>query len=96
MRVLPREFYARKADIVAQELLGKLIVRTTKKGDITAKIVETEAYFGNGSDPASHAFKGPTPRSAIMFGNPGAAYVYFTYGMHWLLNFVAKEDGEAG
>ena len=63
---------------------------------MAAKIVETEAYFGNGEDPASHAHKGPTQRSAIMFGQPGCAYVYFNYGVHWLLNFVAKRNGTAG
>lgn len=91
--VLPRDFYKRKTDVVARELLGKLITRKTKAGTMSAKIVETEAYFGNGEDPASHAHNGPTPRSSIMFGDCGHAYVYFNYGVHWLLNFVAKNTG---
>jgi DNA-3-methyladenine glycosylase len=94
--VLPRSFYARDADVVARELLGKLLVRETTDGLMSAKIVETEAYFGDGKDPASHAFNGPTPRSSIMFGQAGLAYVYFNYGVHWLLNFIAKEEGKAG
>lgn len=94
--ILPRNFYARQTDIVAKDLLGRLVVHKTKKGILSAKIVETEAYFGNGSDPASHAYRGPTPRSSIMFGEPGHAYVYFNYGVHWLLNFVAKKNGHAG
>ncbi|KKN13066.1 hypothetical protein LCGC14_1010100 [marine sediment metagenome] len=94
--VLPQEFFARKTDAVARDLLGKLIVRKTKKGILSGKIVETEAYFGNGEDPASHAHRGSTPRSSIMFGDPGRAYVYFNYGVHWLLNFVAKKGDGAG
>ena len=95
-RILTRSFYTRKTDIVARDLLGKLIVCPAKNKILSAKIVETEAYFGNGEDPASHAHRGPTPRSAIMFGPAGVAYVYFNYGVHWLLNFVAKEDSQAG
>lgn len=95
-RILPRSFYYRRTDVVARELLGKLIVHETDRGIISAKIVETEAYFGNGEDPASHAHRGPTPRSSIMFGKVGIAYVYFNYGVHWLLNFVAKEGATAG
>ncbi len=94
--VLSKDFFARKTDTVARDLLGKLIVRKTKKGILSGKVVETEAYFGNGNDPASHAYKGPTARSSIMFGEPGRAYVYFNYGVHWLLNFVAKEGNGAG
>lgn len=95
-RVLPRSFYSRRTDIVARELLGKLIVHKTSNSVISGKIVETEAYFGGGEDPASHAHRGPTARSSIMFGKSGLAYVYFNYGVHWLLNFVAKESGRAG
>ena len=94
--VLKKNFFARKTDTVARDLLGKLIVRKTKKGILSGKVVETEAYFGNGNDPASHAYRGPTVRSSIMFGEPGRAYVYFNYGVHWLLNFVAKEGDGAG
>lgn len=95
-QLLTRDFFARKTDTVARDLLGKLLVHETKAGVISAKIVETEAYFGDGADPASHAHKGPTPRSSIMFGKCGVVYVYFNYGVHWLLNFVAKVDGQAG
>lgn len=95
-KVLPLDFYSRKTDVVARDLLGKLLMRKIGNKTLSAKIVETEAYFGNGKDPASHAHKGPTPRSEIMFKRSGIAYVYFNYGVHWLLNFVAKEDGDCG
>ena len=88
---LPGEFFARNTKTVAKELLGKILVHGNKRG----KIVETEAYFGTG-DPGSHAFRGPTPRSKIMFGPPGHAYVYFTYGAHWMLNFICEKDSKPG
>lgn len=91
MAKLKREFFSRNTKTVAKELLGKILVHGNKRG----KIVETEAYFGTG-DPGSHAFRGPTPRSKIMFGPPGHAYVYFTYGTHWMLNIVAEKDGKPG
>ena len=74
----------------AQKLLGMELVR----GNLRARIVETEAYRAEG-DPGSHAFRGKTPRNSIMFGKPGLAYVYFTYGNHWMLNVVAHEEGNA-
>ncbi|NHV07526.1 MAG: DNA-3-methyladenine glycosylase [Thaumarchaeota archaeon] len=94
-KVLPKEFYSRKTTIVAKELLGKTIVR--KLGDIRleGKIVETEAYGGK-DDPASHAYRGITERNKVMFGEPGHTYVYFTYGNHWCLNFVAHEPSKPG
>ena len=91
MARLKRDFFARNTKKVAKELLGKILVHGNKRG----KIVETEAYFGTG-DPGSHAFRGPTPRSKIMFGPPGYAYVYFTYGTHWMLNFICEIDGKPG
>jgi DNA-3-methyladenine glycosylase len=88
-RRLEREFFARPAPEVAADLLGKLLLRADE--GLVARIVETEAYTDE--DPASHTFRGQTPRNAPMFGPPGHAYVYFTYGMHHALNCVAGPDG---
>lgn len=95
MKVLKHSFFNRDTRLVARELLGKLIVHQAPQGRMAARIVETEAYLGEG-DPASHASRGMTPRSAIMFGPPGHAYVYFNYGVHWLLNFVTEKNGIPG
>jgi DNA-3-methyladenine glycosylase len=94
MRILPRTFYGRNTKLVAKELLGKYLIRKIGKRKLTGKIVETEAYFGN--DPASHAFRGKTPRCAPMFEEPGHAYVYFIYGNHYCLNVVTEKHGVAG
>jgi len=95
MRVLPRSFYARDTVFVAKELLGKILVRRTSEGDILAKIVEAEAYRGN-DDPASHAYRGKTPRNELMFGKAGFVYVYFIYGNHYCLNVTTERKGIPG
>jgi len=92
---LPREFYLKDTSFIAKKLLGKILVRETPQGVISGKIVETEAYYGLG-DPASHAFRGPTPRSKIMWAKGGTAYVYFTYGKHFLFNPVTEKRGKPG
>lgn len=94
MRVLPRSFYSRNTKMVARRLLGKYLIRKIGRRKLTGKIVETEAYFQD--DPASHAFRGKTERSAPMFEHPGHAYVYFIYGNHYCLNAVTEKFGKAG
>ncbi len=86
-RVLTTSFFDRPADIVARELLGKYLCRRIDGSTHALKIIETEAYIGP-HDLASHAARGRTARNAPMFGPAGTWYVYFVYGMHWMLNVV--------
>jgi DNA-3-methyladenine glycosylase len=89
---LPRTFFARPTEQVARDLLGQRLVRLHAGRRLSGLITETEAYIGQ-DDLACHARFGLTPRSAVMFGPPGHAYVYFTYGMHWMLNVVTEPQG---
>ena len=89
---LPRDFYARLTLQVARELLGTRLVRIEAGKRIAGGIIETEAYRGE-EDLGCHARTGLTPRTQVMYGPAGHAYVYFTYGMHWMLNFVTEAEG---
>jgi DNA-3-methyladenine glycosylase len=92
-RRLPRGFYARPAVEVAPDLLGRTLVRRLPDGArLAGRITEAEAY--EPGDPASHGFRGPTPRNGSMFGVAGHLYVYFTYGNHWMMNVVTRSPGE--
>ncbi len=92
MTILPTSFYNRPTLTVARELLGARLVRILDGVKLVGVIAETEAYFGF-DDLASHAKAGRTIRTAPMFGAPGHAYVYFTYGNHWMLNAVTEREG---
>jgi DNA-3-methyladenine glycosylase len=91
---LPRSFYDRDTILVAQELLGKLLVHHSGGIERIGKIVEVEAYLGE-HDLAAHSSKGLTERTKIMFGPPGHAYVYIIYGMHHCMNVVTEREGHA-
>ncbi|MGC1649210.1 MAG: DNA-3-methyladenine glycosylase [Candidatus Sulfotelmatobacter sp.] len=94
---LNRAFYNRDPRRVARELLGKVLVRRAEvpKSPLTARIVEVEAYLGE-KDPAAHSAAGNTARTAVLFGPPGHAYVYFIYGNYYCLNVSCEPEGRAG
>jgi DNA-3-methyladenine glycosylase len=89
--ILPRNFYERPTVEVARDLLGKILVH----GRTAGVIIETEAYLG-AEDLAAHSARGVTPRTKVIFGPPGHAYVYFIYGMYECLNLVAEPEGQPG
>jgi DNA-3-methyladenine glycosylase len=89
---LERQFYDRPVTQVARELLGKRLVRLENGKRLAGIIVEAEAYRGE-EDLACHARVGYTPRTRVLYGPPGHAYIYFTYGNYWMLNFVAEREG---
>jgi len=92
---LSREFYSRDTKKVAKELLGKVLIHETKEGTLKGKIVETEAYYGKGEDPASRAHKGKSNFCMPMFEEVGKAFVYMVHN-NWLLNIVSHSKGKVG
>jgi DNA-3-methyladenine glycosylase len=92
--MLPRSFFDRPSVRVAPDLLGCVLAHETDQGLVAVVLAEVEAYAGE-ADPASHAFRGRSARNAVMYGPPGHAYVYFTYGMHFCVNLVCQPEGEA-
>jgi DNA-3-methyladenine glycosylase len=92
--LIPREFFARRSVQVAPDLLGCVLEHETADGLVAVELTEVEAYAGR-SDPASHAYRSRTQRNAVMFGPPGHAYVYFTYGMHFCVNVVCSGEEDS-
>jgi DNA-3-methyladenine glycosylase len=93
--IFDRDFFVASAVEVAPHLLGALLTHETDQGTVTLRITEVEAYLGDGTDPGSHAFRGKTARNAVMFGEPGHFYAYFSYGMHVCGNVVCSPNGHA-
>jgi DNA-3-methyladenine glycosylase len=79
---------------VAPTLLGCWVVTDRPAGRVALRLTEVEAYAGDGTDPAAHSHRGPTPRAAVMFGPPGRLHVYFSYGVHWCANVVVGAEGQ--
>jgi DNA-3-methyladenine glycosylase len=92
--LLPRSFFSAGSVEVAPRLLGCVLVSSVGGDEVAVALTEVEAYTGE-SDPASHAYHGPTRRNAVMYGEPGHAYVYFTYGMYFCVNLVCQPEGTA-
>jgi DNA-3-methyladenine glycosylase len=92
VNILSQTFYARPTLTVAREVIGARLVRILNGIRLSGIIIETEAYVGE-EDLGCHARSGKTKRNAVMYGLPGHAYVYFTYGMHWMLNAVTEQEG---
>lgn len=93
--VLTSDFFLRSPEIVARDLLGKVLVHRRNGERLSGRIAEVEAYLGL-EDAASHAFRGRTSANAVLFGPPGMAYVYFIYGMHYCVNISCLPEGEPG
>ena len=92
--LLPRSFFAASSVEVAPRLLGCVLSSSVGGGEVAVALTEVEAYTGE-TDPASHAYRGQTRRNGVMYGAPGHAYVYFTYGMHFCVNLVCQPEGTA-
>ena len=95
LKILPRRFFARDPRLVAPELLGRVLLRRSEGLVLAGRIVELEAYLG-AADAAAHSTAGKTARNSVLFGEPGHAYVYFVYGVHYCLNISCMPDGNAG
>jgi DNA-3-methyladenine glycosylase len=98
-RLMRRSFFEAAPELVGPRLLGKLLVRRTAKGLLAGRIVEVEAYLGphnSPPDPAAHSHRGPTPRSQVLFGPAGHAYVYTIYGRYFCMNISCEVEGQAG
>lgn len=94
MKILERKFYERDPATAAKDLLGKILVRKINSKTLSGKVVETEAYYGEG-DPASRAYKGRTKFNELMYAEPGRTFIYMVHA-NWLLNIVAHFKGEVG